>query len=518
MSSLNISQFPPAGPISGAELIGIMQGGITKQTTVAAVNQSFVAPQPLGSQSLSTNAKFQDVVATAPLVQNYQFGSGAGSGTGITPIRNQTDLTSNFNPFEDITGTTSINSELQRFQPFNSANHQFMTDRLQLNGLNPNNDWNCTITQIAGTVNLNNTPTGIAALGLANTSALQVGQMAVVIKSGTYVISAMVPNVSVTFQELGGSPTTAATGGLICWLPIVSIIITANYVPGSLTFSTASLPTTSITGYQISNYNQALNIIMDRNEDVRVQSTSAGTVTMTSAWTGSTPTSGQRMWFQPVITSGQVWSKQQFDITNPQTFFALECHVDNYGGSRDTNTLNVNSLVTYNALPPDVPWGGWATFWCYSADDGNPNTTQSIAEIDILEPQISVTQGVQQANTGNFSTAANRIEFNKVTQGFSLFNSTFNIAGFNAPNFAGDHLWQLIFCNGRTYKFLDGELFNIKEFVWSGQKPCQFGFDLALGTVELGLGANGLFPRASTNFAGLISGIKSFKVWYQAPG
>jgi hypothetical protein len=507
-----VGSYPNAtSPLTGTERILADQNGVTVNITPAQI----AASQPnLGTQNLSIKtASFAATVANAPMIANYQFGSSAAAGPGITPITNLTQLAQFFNPLEDFTGSTTINSEIQRYQSFNSSNHQFQTNSLQLNALNPNGDWNCQMSQISGTVNLNNTATAIANLGLANTTGLQVGQMVCIARSGTYMISAFVANTSVTLQSIGNSPTTAQTTGVAYFLPVVSFVLSADYVPGNTFFSVVALPAiTNINGMQLAQYNGG--IVLQRNADYRVTTASGTTVNFNQQWTVGGLPSGTRMWCLPVVTSGQIWSQLQIDITNPQTFFALECHVNNYGATT-ANTLNANTLAEVQALPANTPWGAWSTFWCYSADDGNSTAeTGSSSEIDVLEPQVSLTQGIQQANTGN---NAGTVVMIKADSGWINFFESFIHGKTDGTNFAGDHLWQLIFCNGYTYKFFDGILIQVQTFIWNSQHPLQFGFDLAAGSVIEGYGANILFPNATTNFANIISNIEWIKVWYQAP-
>jgi hypothetical protein len=531
VSNTTIPMLPAVIGLTGTEQIEVVQNGASARaslTQVATLVETGAQGPPgpagpagpagntsLGQTSLSIRATFSAAVANAPMIANYQFGSGVAPGSGITPITNQTQLAANFNAFEDFTGMSTINSEIQRYQSFNSSNHQFLTDRLQLNALNPNSDWNCQMSQISGTVNLNNTSTAIANLGLANTTGLQVGQMVCVARAGTYIISAFVVNTSVTLQSVGGSPTTSVSTGVAYFMPIVSAVLSAAYVPGNTFFTVTALPAiTNINGMQLAHYNTGSNTVLERNNDYRVTTASGTTVNFNTQWTVGALGIGELIWFLPVVTSGQIWSQLQIDITNPQTFFALECHVDNYGGSRSSNTLNANSLAQVNALPANTPWGAWATFWCYSADDGNSTgETGSASEIDVLEPQISVSQGCQQANTGNNSGTVVMI---KSDSGWINFYENFIHGKTDGSDFTGDHLWQLIFCNGYTYKFFDGILIQVQTFIWNSQHPLQFGFDLAAGAVPAAYGANVLFPNATTNFAGIISGIKGIKVWYQA--
>lgn len=82
-------------------------------------------------------------------------------------------------------------------------------------------------------------------------------------------------------------------------------------------------------------------------------------------------------------------------------------------------------------------------------------------------------------------------------------------------DFTGDHKWQLIFANGKTYRYFDGVLFNVKMFNWGGQAPLQIACNLACGSLEAAYGSNTLSPNNSNNFTGMVLGVKSIKVWYQ---
>lgn len=511
--------FPP-----NAVPVGTQAYTADQQTVYSDGTSWLTMGPPLGARSLSLSANFAAIVANAPQVANYQFGTSAGSGAGITPIRNLTDLANSFNPLEDVTELTTINSEIQRYQPFNTSNHQFQTDRLNLVAQNPNSDWNAQVTQIAGTVNLNNTASTIAALGLANTTGLQIGQIVTVQGRGTYVITAIVTNTSVTLLQLGGSSTTAATSALIFWLPVLSAVLTAAYVANTGTTLTFAAVPTGVLGMQMAHNNTSNNIVVERNNDYRIAAVSSTTVDLNVPWTLSNLAIGERILFLPVVTSGQIWSQTQWPLDHPQTFFAIELSVDSLPLAAQPNTTQgVITLAAFNALPNTVPWGGWPTGWLYEADDGNTSTeTRTIAEIDVVEPQISQSQGCQEINVGNFGgliaiTQPARTVFVKTDSGWA-YNTNFGIVSkTDGTDFTGNHLWQLIFCNGRTYRFWDGILYNVKDFDWGGQAPAQFALNLAAGSINAAFGSNTLHPNATTNFTGMVVGVKSIKVWYQPP-
>ena len=512
MSNVRISDLPPAGPILGPELVPIVQGGTTKQSTASAVSNGGLA---LGVNTLSTNATFTATVANAPLISDYEFGSSAPSGAGITPIRNLTDLATYFNPLEDFTSGITINGEVERYQPFNSSNHQFLTDRVLLQGLNPSNDWNVVTSQIAGTINLNGTSTVIANLGLANTTGLRVGQLASVQSRGTYYISALVTNTSVTLTQLGGSSTSSIGTGLIFWLPVDSATITVAYtINVGVTLTFAATPA-GVNGKMMAVYDSGL--VISRNDDYRIVAADATTVTLNTPWTYSNLSIGARIIFHPVVTSGQFWSKQQLDITNPQTFFAIQADVELLSGpDREVRTLGVNTLAAFNALPADVPWGAWPAFWSYSADNGTDLST-SIAEVDFVEIMCSVTQDIANLNSGNAGGAATQVRFTKTNAGWQ-YDSSFGITRkTDGTTFAGAHKWQFIFTGQQTYRFWDDVLYNVKAFQWAGQRSLQFSAGMAIGSLKQNLSSNTLFPMFSTNFPSINLGVKSIKVWYQAP-
>jgi hypothetical protein len=514
MANIRISDLSPAGPILGPELVPVVQG--SPLTTLKSTAASLVAGAlPLGHRFLSTNATFDSIVANAPLTNDYEFGTGVASAPGVTPIRNLTDLAVYFNPLEDFTNLITINGEIQRYQAFNSSNHAFLTDRLNLWGLNPNADWNVQVSQVSTSVNLNGTSTVIANLGLANTTGLRVGQVVVVEAKGTYYISALVVNTSVTLTQLGGSPTSAVTSGLIFWLNVDSAVTTVDYtINVGVTLTFAATPA-GVNGRQMALYDGSL--VISRNNDYRIVAADATTVTLNTPWSYSNITAGGRILFIPVVTSGQIWSKQQIDITNPQTFFAAQADVELLSGpSREVRTLGVTTLAAFNALPNDVPWGAWPAFWCYSADNGTDLST-SIAEIDIVEIMYSESQDIANLNSGNAGGAATQVRFTKTNAGWA-YNSTFGISSkTDGTTFAGAHKWQLIHTNGATYRFWDGVLYNVKAFQWAGQRALQFSAGLAVGSIKQNLASNVLFPMFPTSFNGMNLGVKSIKIWYQPP-
>jgi hypothetical protein len=462
------------------------------------------------------------------IVANYQFGSAATPAPGVTTITNFTDLESNFNAFEDFTLQTTINSELQRYQAFNSSNHVFSTNGLTMQVINPNNDWQCTaITQLTGLVSIaNGTPMPIAQLGLADTSAIQLFQMVAVQggggTGGLYFISAMVPNVSVTLSPLQGS-TTGSTkpAGLAFWLPIVGVQLSSPYVNGGPFFQFASLPAFVKIGQAVAvNASPLTNQVLNRSADTRVTNI-VGNQVFISPVGANLPNLGTNtfIWFLPVITSGQIWSQLQLDLTNPQSFFAIEFDAT-LMNSITTRTVSANNgqttLAQFNAFPASTPLGGWPALWCFSADDGNSShETGSAAEIDFVEIQTSCTQDIGYMNTGASTFTGAATLMIKNDSGWSSF-AAFGIS--IAPpgtTFVGRNLYRFIFTNGVAYRFFNDTLYNVRQFQWNNQRPMQFSVGIAAGGMTPPLAMNTVFPNNPAGFANMQATIHGIRVWQQ---
>lgn len=486
----------------------------------------------LGQQLLSLkSANFVATTSQAPLLKSYQFGTSA-TGDGVTtiPITNQTDLANNFNAFEDFTLQTTINSELQRYQPFNSTNHAFQTDGLTLQVTNPAGDWQCTnITQMTGLVPIaNGTPMPIAQLGLSDTTRIQLMQMVAIQggggAGGVYYVSAIVPNVSVTLLPLQGS-TTGSTlpAGLAFWLPIIGAKLSAPYVNGGPFFQFSSIPAFVQIGQAVAvNASPLTNQTLNRSADTRVTAINTGANQVSISPVGANlPNLGTNtiIWFFPWINSGQIWSQLQIDLSNPQTFFAIEFDAT-LMNSVTTRTVSSNNgyttLAQFNAFPTNTPLGGWPALWCFSADDGNSShETGSAAEIDFVEIQVGCTQDIGYMNTGAATYTGAATIMIKSDSGWSSF-AAFGIS--IAPpgtNFVGRNLYRFIFTNGMAYRFFNDTLYNVRQFQWNNQRPMQFSAGIASGGMTPPLAMNTVYPNNPAGFANMQCTVHGIKVWYQ---
>lgn len=535
-----VGTYPNAATLTGTERILADQGGTPNVPSATGTTVNLTPAQlaayvgsaigaTLGQKSLSLNTTFSQGIANATQIANYEFGASATPGPGITTITNLTDLTNHFNPFEDFTELTSINSEIERYQPFNSTNHVFNSANLTLQANNPNNDWQCTaITQCAGFTAGVATP--IASLGLANTSAILVGQMCAVQGGGNvggnYWVTAIVTNVSVTLATLNGSTGSQVSTGLIFWLPVYGATMSSPTNVGTNTLIFSSVPATWAIGQAVGWYNHPLGgVTLNRDEEYLITNiTISGSTTVTfSPALGNVGNlgTGTIVWALPVIRSGQIWSKMQLDWTDPQMFFAIQADITlfNSVATRTATALNGEmTLANFNAIPNTTPLGAWPAVWAYSADNGNSaSLTGSSSEDDFVEIQYGCTQDCAYLNTGAVSPINTQI-FVKSDSGWSSF-AAFGIAiAPSGTTFSGRNLFQQIITNGIAYRYFNGILYEAREFVWNNQRPTQFSVGLACGGLTAPLTANTIFPNNPAGFANMQVAINSIKIWYQFPG
>jgi hypothetical protein len=507
MANERISDLPAAGPILGPELVPVVQNGVTSQSTASAVQAGTV---PFGLRSPGLNDTFSSVVQNAPVAKNWIFGTGAVAPPGGTAITDLTTLANEFTPFDGNTRQVTIQEQIEVYQPFNTGNHAFDADHLNLTALNPNSDWNVTVSQVASSTNLNGTSNLIAAMGLANTTGLRVGQLVAVQFHGIYYISAMVANTSVTLSSLDGSPTGAVTAGLIFYLPIDSAVLSVQWNLGDPSLTFAAVPAGAL-GKQIAVVNiPSLTIFVNRDADYRVTAVTATTATVGPAIDYTSIPINTRILFLSAVTSGQIISKTTWDFSSSSTFFAMELDVDLLGGSASTSLLNISTLAAFNALPADVPWGAWPAFWGYQAPSTGKSTDTS--EIDVFEMFNSTTAPtsyIAGSNHGN-GLIANR--FHKNDSGWS-YNSGFNRAPFPL---SGRHQWGLIVQGNKTFRYIDDILVKNDDYEWVSQAPFEVICNMSIGSILFAYASNVMFPMFVTNFPSYTFGIRSIQVWYQA--
>lgn len=242
-------------------------------------NNEFFVGENLGSISAPTIGKtFDQIVAGIEPTYEHLFGTDVRTSRPYqTAIRNLTDLAVHYNPHQDFTGTISINSEVQRYQTFNSSNHVFNSDRLTLTALLPDGAWpTITITASgrSGSFPVDGaTAVPIADMGLATTAGIYVGQLVAALYEGAiFRVTAVVADTSVTFAKMGGSGTTYSAKVLMQFLPIFVARPSGNLSTGQgyTTVTVDALPGGVTTGMSIG-FLTGSAALMDKIADWRVQ-------------------------------------------------------------------------------------------------------------------------------------------------------------------------------------------------------------------------------------------------------
>lgn len=454
--------------------------------------------------------------ASSLLKKSYVFGSGATSDGVSTPIRDLSELATHFNAFEDFTGMSTINGEMQRYKAFNSQNHEFVADKLNLVGLN-----HTPVSSIIGVGDgTGYTPNGtadiaIARLGLANTNGIEVGRLVAMQYTGIGYISAVTANTSVRITPLSGTATSQVYNNLVVFLNSYTAVLSGAHTAGTdqLVFGAGNIPSGVTTGMQVCLYESPNTIARDNDYRIQAIDTVTGTITLDRVTTWGNKAAATRFVFIPAITSGQIWTKSSWDISSPDCFYAVELDCDILVDAPKFQTQNINTIAGYNAAPADVPWGAWPALWGYSADDGS-GLTASASEIDLLELWWSTTSG-QRAYLGNNLSGSNMANmFMKTNGGWSTYSGLNN-----APNdgigFQRRVKIQFIYTASGTYRYVDGVLIKADRYEWTSPRAVQLGINLAVGTIARGYAANISFPLQSTNFNNMKFGVRSLKVWHK---
>lgn len=481
-------------------------------------------PEPPATEVLSMRSFSQSVAGMTPETA-YSFGW-----TAQVPwahhghaIRDLGQLAAHFNPLQDFTGATTINSELQVYQAaFNPLDHRIGGDGLGLWANLHSDEWSVrTGSQVDGRLGwaLNGAPITwdqIPSMLLPYAGEWRVGQLVALQNKGVYMVSELRPGEQLRLQKLlNSSGSGNFQYNLIAFLPIDTVTTTEPYTnPAStLVFAPGALPPTIRVGYRVAVV--AGDEVVRNAADVWVAAIdhARGLVQLSRDLPFGVLPAGQRYIFYPRITSGQVWTKRQWDITQPSAFFAAEFDITLFKGldpAYESAGLSNASLWSRSAAAyPDAPVGAWPALWAYSADDGDASKVKGTSEIDFMELWVSSNSGMRIFSTGN---VGGQLAWARTGDGYSTTSNGKNRLPYSM---AGDHKVALIYQNGRTYHYVDDVLVRIEDFQWTSQAPLQIGMNLAMGALTRGLAANLNFPFQVENFQRAHMDVKSLRIWHR---
>lgn len=514
-----VSNATPAMTISNnSVIIGNGSGGnisgVNSINAIGNITAPFFIGNVIGNvsgirrNSPSLRDTFDQAVAGLNPVENYVFGNAVIAGPNETRISNFQELETYFNPYEDFTGRVRINSEHQRYQPFNGTSHVFSANKMDLIGALPGNSLTTIGAQVtATTVTLDDTPNPIAAFGLINTTGIFVGQLVAIQYVGLAYVSALVEDTSISLLPLAETSSAPLTFRTLFFLQAGTAVISEPTNTGSSTIVFDGPPGGLQTGYQIGKYYPWQPLTSD--ETYIASNISGNSIQIDRQWTWDTLGIGDRVIYCPLVTSGQIWSKSNYDISDPDMFYAMDFELDLLPGAGAAfNTKNIDSLASFNAAPNDVPWGAWPALWMWSADDGT-DPDKDASEIDLLEMWWSSTAGPRAFFGYDLNgTAIQR--YNRKNDGWTYVDGFEN---FSPTPLNGVNRFSLVYSNNHTYRYINGRLIKKASWQWTSEARAQIGINLGIGSFRREYVANIMFPLAASNFSLMRMGIRRIRVW-----
>lgn len=440
-------------------------------------------PAPYAPPSIPQSFSAALVDGNFQRTDSYIFGSSATPKHGRqVPIPDLATLAKYFRPYKSRVGVTVINTEMQRYQPFNPTNHLISPSGIELTANLPTMAWPVitrTMTEL---------PNGTNKLKFSDVSGINLGQMAVSSHYGSllFVVDIDAANNVITFWNANPATGAAPT---ITDLSLYGATLDVDFMPiyvasvASASGSTATtlncaptaaggiapwpFPPQIVAGMQVTAYGYGATgqpIISSVNQ-------STGVITLQNP-TGIAYSAGARLLCMPPINSGQFWSIAEY-----------------WSGK-----LQKSVAVEFQAILPTIQ-GCWPACWMYgSGTIALPITTGS--EIDIMEmycaKQSPKYAGVltQSTHASNGSTPAHTY---RTARGAWLqpayWQPPYNVID------GQPHKFQVIWSGQNVYYFVDDTIVcaDIGVGAWAGQPAsiaCNLAFGSLLGTSLQG----GLFP------------------------
>lgn len=492
---------------------------------VLAITCSVVSAQQ-GPAAPEAQQGFSQFIGDRAPDTAYAFGAAAKPlpARNSHAIRNLDELARHFNPLQDFTRATTINSELQVYPPaFNAQDHRLAADHLGLWANLHGGEW---------TVRLGSQPDGkrgwplngdpiswdrIPASLVEHASEWRVGQLVALQNRGIYMVSELQPGVSLRLQRLHDSPDSGSFQyNVIAFLPMDSAVTRepSDNRSSTLAFAPGSLASTIKAGHRVAVLTGGSVVRNAADVQVRAIDHARGTVTLDRPLPVGAFPAGQRYVFYPRITAGQAWSRRQWDITHPEAFLAVEFDITLFDGMdpafESAGLSSGPALAAADAAHPDAPFGAWPALWAYSADDGDRAKRKGTSEMDFMEVWVSANSGMRLFSTGN---VGGDMAWARTGDGYSTTRNGKNKVPYSL---AGARKVAVVYQGGRTYHYLDDRLVRIETFRWASEAPVQIGMNIAMGSVARGFAANLNFPLRPQNFQRAHMDVRSVRIWHDA--
>jgi hypothetical protein len=428
-------------------------------------------PFPRG---ISTAMSFSQVIAflQAQLYQDFLFGTAASGSSPIIPIRNLTDLAVYFNPQADVSGTAVQNEEIERFLPFNTNNHVFNSNDLTLTAVLETGSADVVPLTLQGAVSNTNVLTFTSTTGVVDSM-----MCAFADGLGTPSTGIRVTAHDATTVTLSSNVTLPDQ----CRCEFLPFFV----VPGVSAGTSTSILTFPSVPAAVQNGMMYTNITNGTFAARRVTGTTPTTVGLDGT---VSPSAGNLIWFQPPITSGQIWSKDGFQpgktVINGKTVSSVCMEF--------TVTLPQSAAGQNGAAR-----GGWPAIWIYSRS--SEGFSFDASELDLIELFLSLTAG-SNGYTGNVHGGLYNATDYQASVGSG--NNHWNSSGFYTTTDLGgsQHKIQMAWTPDMVYSYLDGRLVKSTKFIWSSQCTGQWSCDLAMGSAINAFLTIFFYPRATSQF------------------
>jgi hypothetical protein len=470
--------------------------------------------------------------------RDFVFGTGVSAASGQKRIDSVAILAEDWQPLEGAvtatypsgTGTTTINSEIQRFATeFDIDHHVFEADALRLSTTLDGGTWNrapcgdLTSAQAQGLVlnDLDGVATTLASnIGLSaqDLAQIEVGQVFVAPPYGLgYVAAKNAGQGTLTLRRLTAAAQDNYRGNwAIQFLPAYFATLAQPFVDNTVvTLSLTHVPAGIAPGMFVLGL-AAPGGTLKANDRARVVSKTATTVTFNSkvfSGTGNIATgTGGGFVFIAGVESGQIWSR--FAI-GPQAASALatamvvDVTFPLMDDAPPQEVYTRQQLNTYVSTYPNTFLGYWPAVWTfYFKPDGNQAGYRSEwSEVDILEMFMRPSNG-----TRVWQSNLHEQPFTRQTANVAS-GSWRTTAGNAIATSANTHQWQrdtglfdgrkheaaAIWTKDRVYHYLDGVALAVSEWPLNNDYPHQLGVSYASGALSGGYPNAVMFPMSDAH-------------------
>ena len=477
----------------------------------------------MGFELPLVGTSFSSVTQNLPLVNDYVFGSSVVAGAGQTAITNSTQLGTYFNPYLDVTGTNTVNGEMERYQPFSaSANFVFNSNNLQLTATLASG--NVAPTAYGNLGNITSLSTGsftAGTIGLSSVTNVSVGQIFVPTYFGEYVVTGLSGSggsAIITTSPLMGSPSTITTGGNPLntpfeFLPDYYATTSAPSIAGSSTLTFSAVPAGAASGQFVGFYNNTgntngTNNTVNASQAYTVTGTTGTTVTISPPLaTADAVASGQGIFFSQPIRSGQIWTKHYYNAPsqNGARYLAVELTAQ-----LPQNATLYNGAGSVSGAASNGQYGAWAAFWLYG---GAGSGFSDASEVDVEEGYDNIVRNMATLDV-TVHTAGPISSLVGYLYNPNLWSSSGPVYTYaSGTDFSTTvHKFQMFWTPDMVYTFIDGQMIKAATYHWTASRDPQLGVNLAVGSFLNGLLTNNLVPVANTNFPETFN-IYEEKVW-----